>query len=73
MVKDIRAAELKHFGVPYSAGGRELKAKKLLNRRVFRLARQLAPFDSGNRVLLARECLERGEQAGRPQITALAH
>ena len=72
VVRDIRAAELKHFGVLYSAGGRELKAKKLLNRKVFRLARQLAPFHPDDRVLLARECLERGEQAGRPQITALA-
>lgn len=72
MVKDIRAAELRHFGVPYSSGERELKAKKLLNRKVFRLAHQLDPFHPGERVLLARQCLEQGEQAGRRQLTALA-
>jgi hypothetical protein len=34
LVKDIRSAEVKHFGIPYSSGQRELKAKKLLNRRI---------------------------------------
>jgi hypothetical protein len=72
VVNDIRAAELRHFGVPYSSGERELKAKKLLNRKVFRLARQLDPFQQGQRALLARECLEQGDQAGRRQLTALA-
>lgn len=72
VVKDIRAAELKHFGTPYSSGQRELKAKKLLNRKVFRLAQQLDPFEPAERVLLARECLEQGESAGRRQITGLA-
>jgi hypothetical protein len=72
VVKDIRAAELKHFGIPYSSGERELKAKKLLNRKVFRLAHQLDPFHLDERVQLARECLERGDEAGRRQLTALA-
>src|SRR6266699_3936060 len=53
VVKDIRAAELNHFGVPYSSGGRELKGKKLLNRKVFRLAGQLSPFAHEERVVLA--------------------
>jgi hypothetical protein len=72
IVKDIRTAELRFFGVPYAAGGRELKAKKLLNRKVFRLARQLPPFDAGEREALARQCLEQGEGAGKRQLTALA-
>ena len=72
-MKDIRAAaELRQFGVPYSSGERELKARKLLNRKVFRLAHQLDPFHPGERVLLARQCLEQGGQAGRRQLTALA-
>jgi hypothetical protein len=72
IVKDIRSAELKHFGTPYSSGQRELKAKKLLNRKVFRHARQLSPFTIDERVLLARECLGLGEGAGHRQIAGLA-
>ncbi len=72
IVKDIRSAELKHFGTAYSSGQRELKAKKLLNRKVFRHAWQLSPFTVDRRVRLARECLEQGDRAGRAQITGLA-
>jgi hypothetical protein len=72
VVNDIRVSELRHFGIRYSSGQRELKAKKLLNRKVFRLARQLDPFYPDERVLLARQCLEQGDHAGRRQITALA-
>ncbi len=56
----------------YAMDGRELKAKKLLPRKVFRLANQMALFDQAERRTLARECLEYGERAGRAQITALA-
>jgi hypothetical protein len=72
VVKEIGSAELKHFGMPYSAGQRELKANKLLNRKVFRLAAQLAPIPPGERTGLARECLADGSQAGLRQLTALA-
>jgi hypothetical protein len=72
VVKEIRSAEVKYFGIPYSAGKRELKAKKLLNRKVFRHAQQLDPFPTDERALLARACLEQGEGAGRRQLTALA-
>ena len=72
VVKDIGAAEVRHFGTRYSSGARELKANKLVNRKVFRLARQLDPFDPADRALLARECLEQGDRAGRRQLTALA-
>ena len=72
VVKEIGAAELRHFGTPYSAGHRELKAKKLLNRKVFRLATQLAPLPPEERAGLARQCLNKGDQAGLRQLTALA-
>src|SRR5271165_5941133 len=72
LVNDVRAAELKHFGTRYSAGERELKAKKLLNRKVFRLAAQLDQLPAEERTGLARECLEKGDQAGLRQITGLA-
>lgn len=73
LVKDIRAAERSHFGdVQYSGGERELKAKKLLKRKVFRQATTLDPFPPEQRAVLARECLEKGDRAGARQITALA-
>ncbi|MGH9785430.1 MAG: DUF3800 domain-containing protein [Terriglobia bacterium] len=73
LVKDIRAAERNHFGgVQYSGGERELKAKKLLKRKVFRQASALEPFPPEQRAALARECLEKGDRAGACQITALA-
>jgi len=73
LVKDIRVAERAHFGgVQYSGGGRELKAKKLLKRKVFRQAAALDPLPPEERAALARECLEQGDRVGARQITALA-
>src|SRR5256885_14921357 len=72
IVKDIRAAEVKHFGIEYSSGTRELKAKKLLNRKVFLHAAQMPPIPLEERRIWAKECLQSGEQAGLRQITALA-
>ena len=72
VVNEIKNAELRLFGTPYSAGERELKAKKLLNRKVFRLAAQLAPLPTEERARCAKECLERGDQANLRQITGLA-
>ena len=65
LVKDIRVAERTQFGgVQYSGGERELKAKKLLKRKVFRQAAALVPFPPEQKALFARECLEQGERAG---------
>ncbi|MDO8588977.1 MAG: DUF3800 domain-containing protein [Armatimonadota bacterium] len=72
MVRAIQYAELSHFGTPYSAGRRELKGKKLLNRKVFRLASQLPDFGEEERRSLALRCLRNGETAGRREMTALA-
>lgn len=73
IVKDIQAAELNHFGTQYSSGTRELKAKKLLNRKVFKKhASQMPELTTEERRVWARECLQQGEQAGLRQITALA-
>ena len=73
LVKDIRVAELSYFGgIPYSGGERELKAKKLLKRKVFRQAAALASLPPDERAVLARQCLEQGDRAGARQITALA-
>jgi len=69
LVKDIRAAELSHFGgVQYSGGERELKAKKLLKRKVFRQATALDPIPPVQRAALARECLEQGTKLVRARL-----
>ena len=58
LVKDIRLAERNYFGgAQYTGGGRELKAKKLLKRKVFRQAASLAPLPPDERAPLARHVL----------------
>lgn len=72
LIQALRAAEIEHFGIRYTAERGELKAKKLLNTKTFRLAAQLPPFAPEERAILARECLENGAGAGKRQLTALA-
>jgi len=72
LIQAIQGAELRHFGVRYSQGHRELKAKKLLNKKTFRKAGQLAPFPTEERQALARRCLEEGGNVGIREIAALA-
>jgi hypothetical protein len=72
LIQALRAAETEHFGVRYTADRSELKAKKLLKRKTFRLAAQLPPFTRGESAALARRCLEDGANAGRRELTALA-
>ena len=72
VVLALRAAEERHFGTIYSAGSAELKARKLLKKKTFRLAAQAEPFPLPERAELARECLDLGARASRRHITALA-
>lgn len=72
LVCAIQNAEVKHFGRRYTDGHEELKGKKILKTKVFRLARQLDEFPEEDRRMLARQCLEDGEHAGKREITALA-
>lgn len=72
LVQALRSAEIEHFGVRYTADTAELKAKKLLKKKTFRLAAQLPPFPRDECAALARRCLEDGPNAGRRELTALA-
>jgi hypothetical protein len=72
LIQALRDAELKHFGIRYTADRGELKAKKLLKAKTFRLAKQLPPFELGDRQELATRCLQNGATAGRSELTALA-
>lgn len=72
MVKALHEAEERHFGTRYTKGREELKAKKLLKKKTFRLAAQLPPMQPIDRRLAALKCLKQGEQAGKTEITGLA-
>jgi len=69
-VQAVLDAKIKHLST--SALGLRLTARRLLKRKVFRLARQLPPLPLEERHALARACLEAGERAGKREMTALA-
>jgi Protein of unknown function (DUF3800) len=68
----VQQSEETHFGQRYADEERELKAKRLLKRKVFRHAAQAAPIAAAERRELARRCLQHGASATREQLTALA-
>lgn len=81
LTRDIHEAEEAHFGRRVSRDEMELKAKKVLKRKTFRLAEQMPPFPAEERRRLALEALLEGiaaREGGRParhtkaQLTALA-
>lgn len=72
LVQALHDSETRIFGQRYSQHSSELKAKKLLNRKVFRLARQMDAIPETERAVLAHACLTDGERATRARLTALA-
>ena len=68
----VQQSEETHFGQRYADEERELKAKRLLKRKVFRHAAQADPIAAAERRELARQCLQHGAAATREQLTALA-
>jgi len=72
LVTALQDAEVRIFGRRYSAERRELKAKKILKTKAFRMAAQMPPIPNETRRDLARQCLEMGEGAIREEIIALA-
>ncbi|HMJ76206.1 MAG TPA: DUF3800 domain-containing protein [Iamia sp.] len=71
LIEEVVRLELDHFGVRYSRGDRELKAKKILKTKTFRQSQWHPPFTPDERRELARECLANGEQATGPMMAAL--
>lgn len=72
MVQALQDAEKKNFGTNYRTHERELKARKLLTRKVYRLANQLPQMVLVEQSQYAKRCLESGETAGKREMTALA-
>jgi hypothetical protein len=72
LIDAINDAEERILGMRYGRQRGEFKGKTFLKKKVFRQAVQLPMFEADQRRELSRGCLERGDSAGRDQITALA-
>lgn len=68
----VHELELKHFGTRYSSNDRELKAKRILKKKTFRLANQANEIPLQDRARLAQECLDPHDSPTREKLTALA-
>lgn len=72
LIREVHLLEESIFGRRYSEGERELKARSILKKKTFRLAKQLPPIESQERRQLAKQCLDDGANANKKQLTALA-
>ena len=72
LIRDLSDAQQHIFGMRlFEAYGREAKAQKLLDRKTFKHAGQLGPFERIERAQLARELLIDGTNVTRDRLTAL--
>lgn len=72
LVCDVQDAEEQIFGRPISARPHELKARELLKRKTFRLARQLAAIPTADRARLSAELLADPENPTKERLAAHA-
>lgn len=66
----LQDAEVEHFGQRVSKGSVELKAKRLLKRKTYTLAKQLPPIENPLRRELAHSCLVKGAEARAASLSA---
>lgn len=71
-VQVVHQLEFDCFGTRYSAGAREIKARKLLKAKVFRLAEKAIPFTEAEQREAAKRALENGAGASEREYVALA-
>ena len=72
LIEAITAIEVQRFGRRYRRHHGELKARKILKRKVFRQAAQFPTLPEDEQRVLAQERLAAGAVANRKQITGLA-
>ncbi|HEY3353003.1 MAG TPA: DUF3800 domain-containing protein [Polyangia bacterium] len=65
LISALQDAEVHLFGGRITTADLELKGKKLLKRKTFRLAQQLPPLPADERTALAQECLRAGRSSAR--------
>jgi len=71
LITALLDAEEHFFGERVSGANEELKARKLLKKKTFRLAEQMPPFSPSERATLAQSCRRNGPGAGRRELTAM--
>lgn len=72
LIREVHELEIATFGTRYSSGNRELKARKILKRKTFRLASQKVDINDADIPVLAKNCLEDGSNTTKQELTALA-
>ncbi len=72
LVLALQDAEVRAFGRRYTNGNREVKAKRLLKAKTFRLAQFPLTASMEEQRELAKRALDAGESAGRRELAALA-
>lgn len=73
LIRQLSDAQQHHFGMRlFEAYGAEAKAKKLLKRKVFKLADQLPAIPAADRAAMAQRILENGEEGDHAQRVALS-
>lgn len=71
-IRLIHDFEFECFGCKYGNDKREIKARKFLNRKTFRLANQMGKISNDERSALAKQALLSGDHISKIQLTALA-
>ncbi len=72
LVLALQEAEIRIFGRRYTSGERELKAKKILKTKTFRLAQLSLNISEEEQRELAKKALDAGDSAGRQELAALS-
>jgi len=72
LIKEIKEREIFYFGDFYTQEKQELKAKKILKKKVFRLAEQLPQIEIDNIPDLAQSCFKNKQNCSKTELTALA-
>jgi len=72
LVLALQEAEIRIFGRRYTSGSRELKAKKILKKKTFRLAQLPLNVSEEEQRALSKKALDAGYTAGRLELAALS-
>jgi hypothetical protein len=72
LIVEIKDRERYYFGDYYTTQEKELKATKILKRKVIRHSKQLSEIDSDLIPDLSQACLKNGSRSTKTEITALA-
>lgn len=71
LIQEIKKIQTTLFGEHYRNNRIELKAKKILKRKTYKLAQQLPKIDEGDLPLITQECLRNRGNSTKIQLTAL--